>query len=158
MRIALSLEYDGSGFCGFQSQKAGCGVQDALEDALAAIAGCAVRVAPAGRTDAGVHATAQIVHADVPADRPVTAWVRGVNAHLPEPVAIRWAHPVPDRFHARYSASARHYTYLLLARPERPGLIARRAGWYHRPLDLPAMRQAAGLLVGEHDFSAFRAA
>jgi len=158
MRLALALEYDGRAFCGFQSQSARCGVQDALEDALRAIAQRDVVALPAGRTDAGVHATSQIVHADVPDERPLTAWVRGVNAHLPPTVAVLWAHPVPDAFHARFAATGRHYDYLLLARGERPGLMAGRVGWYHRALDADAMREAASLVVGRHDFSAFRAA
>lgn len=158
MRLALALEYDGSGFCGFQSQPSGCGVQDALQRALAAIAQREIPVAAAGRTDAGVHATSQIVHADVPDDRPLTAWVRGVNAHLPPAAAVLWACPVADDFHARFAATGRHYAYLLLARPERPGLMSGRAGWYHRPLDVAAMRAAAAFLIGHHDFSSFRAA
>ncbi len=158
MRLALALEYDGRGYCGFQSQPTRCGVQDALEHALAAIAQRAVVAIPAGRTDAGVHAVSQIVHADVPGDRPLTAWVRGVNANLPSSIAALWAHPVPETFHARFSATARHYAYLLLARPERPGLMAGRVGWYHRPLDVDAMREAASLVIGRHDFSSFRAA
>jgi tRNA pseudouridine38-40 synthase len=158
MRLALCLEYDGRDFCGFQSQPSRCGVQDALQDALKAIAQREVVATPAGRTDAGVHATAQIVHADVPDDRPLTAWVRGVNSHLPASVAVLWARPVGDAFHARYSASARHYAYLLLVRPERPGLMAGRVGWYHRALDVDAMRTAAALAVGRHDFTSFRAA
>jgi tRNA pseudouridine38-40 synthase len=158
MRIALAVEYDGRDFCGFQSQPSGCGVQDALQRALGEIAQQDIAAIPAGRTDAGVHATSQIVHADVPADRPATAWVRGVNSHLPPTVAVRWAHTVPEAFHARFSASARHYAYLLLARPERPGLMAGRVGWYHRPLDLEAMRAAAALVIGHHDYSSFRAA
>ena len=158
MRLALCLEYDGRGFCGFQSQPSRCGVQDALQSALAAIAQREVVATPAGRTDAGVHATAQIVHADVPDDRPLTAWVRGVNAHLPDSIAVLWAQPVGDAFHARFSATARHYVYVLLVRPERPGLMAGRVGWYHRALDAGVMRAAAALVVGRHDFSAFRAA
>jgi tRNA pseudouridine38-40 synthase len=158
MRLALALEYDGRGFCGFQSQSARCGVQDALEHALREIAQRDVVAIPAGRTDAGVHATSQIVHADVPDERPLSAWVRGVNAHLPGSVAVLWAHAVPDAFHARFAARARHYDYLLLARPERPGLMSGRVGWYHRALDAGAMREAASLVTGRHDFSAFRAA
>ena len=158
MRIALGLEYDGSGFCGWQSQAGGGSVQDALESALAAVADAPTRVACAGRTDAGVHALSQVVHFDTDAVRPDTAWVRGVNAHLPSGVAVRWAQPVPDEFHARFSALGRRYRYLLLNRGERPGLMAGRVGWFHRPLDADAMAQAAGLLLGEHDFSAFRAA
>lgn len=158
MRLALALEYHGAAFCGFQSQATGCGVQDALEHALGAIAGAPVTVAAAGRTDAGVHATSQIVHFDAPVERPDSAWVRGVNAHLPAAIAVLWALPVAADFHARFAASARHYTYLLQNRPERLALNAGRAGWYHRPLDVDAMRAGAGALLGTHDFSAFRAA
>lgn len=158
MRIALGLEYDGSAFCGWQSQPGGRSVQDALEAALGSIAGAPVRVVCAGRTDAGVHALTQVVHFDAPAERPTNAWVRGTNAHLPDTVAVRWALPVADDFHARFVARARAYRYLLLNRPERPGLFHGRVGWYHRPLDVAAMRAAAACLVGEHDFSSFRAA
>jgi tRNA pseudouridine38-40 synthase len=156
MRIALGLEYDGSEFCGWQSQAGGGAVQDALESALSVVADAPTRVVCAGRTDAGVHALAQVVHFDTDAVRPDTAWVRGVNAHLPGSVAVRWAQPVSGEFHARFSARGRRYRYLLLNRGERPGLMARRVGWFHRPLDADAMAVAAALLVGEHDFSAFR--
>ena len=158
MRQALALEYDGRGFCGFQSQPSRCSVQDALERALAAIAGAPVRVVPAGRTDAGVHATSQIVHFDAPVPRPPSAWVRGVNAHLPPAAAALWCVGVPDDFHARFAARARHYAYLLLNRPERPGLASAHVGWHHAPLDATAMQAAARRLVGTHDFSSFRAA
>jgi len=158
MRIALGLEYDGSTYCGWQSQAGGGSVQDALESALSVVADGPTRVVCAGRTDAGVHALAQVVHFDTEAARPDTAWVRGVNAHLPSSIAIRWAQPVAAEFHARFSARGRRYRYLLLNRGERPGLMAGRVGWYHRPLGAEAMAQAAGLLLGEHDFSAFRAA
>lgn len=158
MRVALGLEYDGRAFCGWQSQATGCGVQDALEHALAEIGGHAVRVAAAGRTDAGVHATAQVAHFDTTAARPLSAWVRGSNTELPDGVAVLWAQPVGERFHARFSATGRAYTYLLLNRPARPGLAAGRVGWFHRRLDVERMREAASALVGRHDFSAFRAA
>jgi tRNA pseudouridine38-40 synthase len=158
MRIALGLEYDGQGSCGWQSQRNDPSIQDALERALGQIAGVAVRVHAAGRTDAGVHALRQVVHFDVEADRPLTAWVRGVNRHLPGSVAVLWAQVVSADFHARFSATGRHYRYLLLNRPVRPALGGGRAGWYARPLDVPAMRRAGRLLIGEHDFSAFRAA
>ncbi len=158
MRIALGLEYDGRGFTGWQSQADGRGVQDALERALAAIAGAAVRTVAAGRTDAGVHATSQIVHFDTDAARPDTAWVRGVNSHLPAAVAVLWARPVGDDFHARFAAVQRHYTYVLVNRPVRPALNAGRVGWYHRPLDADRMNAALAPVVGTHDFSAFRAA
>ena len=158
MRYALALEYDGRGFCGFQSQPSGCGVQDALEKALAAIAGLHVRAVAAGRTDAGVHATSQIVHFDTAAERPQTAWVRGVNAHLPAAAAVLWCAPVSDDFHARFAAIGRRYTYLLLNRPQRPALSSGRVGWHHAPLDASAMQAAAQRLIGTHDFSSFRAA
>jgi len=157
VRIALGLEYEGSGFCGWQSQASGCAVQDALEAALAEVADSPTRVVCAGRTDAGVHALGQVVHFDTDAVRPDTAWVRGVNAHLPASIAVRWAQPVSNDFHARFSALGRRYRYLLLNRAERPGLMARRVGWFHRPLDAEAMACAARLVLGEHDFSAFRA-
>ncbi len=158
MRIALGLEYCGTAHTGWQSQRDGRGVQDALERALAAIAAARVGTIAAGRTDAGVHATMQVVHFDADAERPITAWVRGVNSHLPADVAVLWAQPVGDAFHARYAAVGRHYTYLLANRPVRPALLAGRVGWYHRPLEVAAMVEAAGALTGTHDFSAFRAA
>lgn len=158
MRIALGLEYCGTAFRGWQSQAGGGTVQDALEAALSAIAGSPTAAVCAGRTDAGVHASLQVVHFDTTALRPLTAWVRGVNSHLPDGVAVLWAQPVEDEFHARFSARGRCYRYFLLNRPQGPGLWRGRAGWHHLPLDLAAMRQAAAVLPGEHDFSAFRAA
>ena len=158
MRIALAVEYAGHAFCGFQSQADGCGVQDALERALAVIADHPVGVVAAGRTDAGVHAVSQVVHFDTSSARPLSAWTRGANAHLPASVAVLWAHLVPEDFHARFAATARHYTYLLVDRQQRPGLNAGRTGWYHLPLDVDAMRTAIRHLVGTHDFSSFRAA
>ncbi len=158
MRIALGVEYDGSRFLGWQTQPGGGTVQDAVQAALSAIAGAAISVTAAGRTDRGVHALEQVVHFDVEVSRPVTAWVRGVNALLPPSVAVLWATPVDARFHARYSARLRTYRYLLLNRPVRPALAAGRVGWFHAPLDIDAMRAAANRLLGEHDFSAFRSA
>ncbi|HEY8856004.1 MAG TPA: tRNA pseudouridine(38-40) synthase TruA [Rugosibacter sp.] len=159
MRIALGVEYEGSTFCGWQSQAGGGSVQDALESALSAIADTSlVRVICAGRTDAGVHAIEQVVHFDAPVERPLTAWVRGVNAHLPPAIAVRWAQPMPNDFHARFSAQGRRYRYVLLNRAERPGLMAHRVGWFHLPLDLSAMQSASLSLIGIHDFSAFRSA
>lgn len=157
-RFALGLEYAGPKFCGWQTQPNGGSVQDALEAALGAIAGSPVHTLCAGRTDAGVHGVNQVVHFDTLVDRPDSAWVRGVNSHLPEGVAVRWAQPVPEDFHARFSARGRAYRYLLLNRPQRAGLWQGRMGWYHRPLALAPMQAAAALLLGEHDFSSFRAA
>lgn len=158
MRIALGLEYDGAPFAGWQTQPQGNTVQDALERALAEIAGAPVRTLCAGRTDAGVHAAAQVVHFDAPAARPENAWVRGVNAHLPNSIAVRWSRAVPDDFHARFSALSRSYRYVLYNHAVRPALLHGKVGWFHFPLDIGAMRAGAALLLGEQDFSAFRAA
>jgi tRNA pseudouridine38-40 synthase len=158
MRIALGIEYDGSRFLGWQTQPGGGTVQDALEAALSAIADERVALTCAGRTDRGVHARAQVAHFDTSAERPLSAWLRGVNALLPDSVAVQWAMPVAAEFHARYAARSRTYRYVLLNREVRPALAARYAGWMYAPLDLEAMRAAAQLLTGEHDFSAFRSA
>lgn len=158
MRIALGIEYDGSAFCGWQTQPAGCAVQDRLEAALGEIAGAPVATICAGRTDAGVHALDQVVHFDTTARRPLTAWVRGTNALLPGALAVTWAREVDGGFHARYSALARCYRYVLLNHPVRPAADRLRVGWFHAPLSVNAMRRAATFLIGEHDFSAFRAA
>jgi tRNA pseudouridine38-40 synthase len=158
MRIALGLEYDGESFHGWQTQPDDSGVQDALEHALGAVAGARTCAVAAGRTDAGAHATLQVVHFDTDAVRPDAAWVRGTNAHLPQTIAVRWSLPIGPDFHARFAAQGRHYTYLLLNRPVRPGLLRNRVGWYHRPLAVEAMCRAAATLLGNHDFSAFRAA
>ena len=131
-------------------------MQDALEPALAQIAGASIATTCAGRTDRGVHARNQVVHFDTETQRPVSAWVRGVNAHLPDSLAVLWAHEVGGEFHARYSARSRTYVYRLLNRAVRPAIDAHYIGWFHLPLDVAAMRAAAALFVGEHDFSAFR--
>ena len=157
-RIALGVEYDGSTCFGWQRQSVLPTLQASFEAAISAIAGAPVAVTAAGRTDAGVHATGQVLHADVPVSRPLSAWVRGVNSLLPAQLAVVWAHPVPGEFHARFSATGRRYRYLLVNRPVRPALGHQRAGWHHRPLSLVAMRAAAAMLLGRHDFSAFRAA
>lgn len=157
MRIALGVEYDGRPFNGWQSQPGGQTVQDALQLALSRVAGETVGIVAAGRTDTGVHALEQVVHFDVAVTRPLSAWVRGVNSLLPGSIAVRWAHPVPDEFHARFSAHGRSYRYLLVNCPTRPALQDGRVGWFHVPLDVVAMQAAAQYLLGEHDFSAFRA-
>ena len=158
MKIALGVSYDGSLFCGWQSQPSACGVQDALESALQSVAQHEVRVHAAGRTDTGVHGLGQVVHFETNAKRPLSAWVRGVNAHLPATVRVEWAHAVDDDFHARFSAFSRSYQYLLYNAPVASALMANKAGWFHLPLDYAAMAEAASYLVGEHDFTAFRAA
>lgn len=157
MRIALGLEYDGTHFCGWQSQPSHCGVQDVVENAIKNIAGHTVRVHAAGRTDTGVHALMQVLHFETEVVRPDNAWVRGVNAFLPATVRVIWAKAVADDFHARFSAIARSYQYLLVNQPTAPAIYADKAGWYHAPLNVPAMQDAIRYLQGEHDFSAFRA-
>lgn len=158
MRIAIGVEYDGAGLLGWQAQKDGPSVQSALEEALGRVADHPVSVTGAGRTDAGVHGTGQVAHFDTTAARSPRAWMLGANTGLPEGITVRWARAVPDTFHARFSARARSYSYLVQNRDARPGLFRRRAWWVHRPLDAERMNAAAACLVGEHDFSAFRAA
>lgn len=158
MRVALGVEYDGRAFAGWQTQPHGNTVQDQLNLALAAIAGTPVTTIAAGRTDAGVHAAQQVVHFDCAVERPDQAWVRGVNRHLPSSISVLWARQVPAEFHARFSAFSRSYSYYLLTHPVRPALLAGKVGWFHQALDVDAMRQAAGCLLGRHDFSSFRAA
>lgn len=155
-RVALGIAYDGSGWQGWQTQPGGQTVQDQLELALEAFAGVEVSTICAGRTDTGVHATAQVVHVDVPFEREPVAWVRGVNSHLPESIAVQWAEPVTQAFHARFSAIGRSYTYLILNTPHRHPLWSKRAGWCFRALDADLMNDAARLLLGQHDFSSFR--
>lgn len=158
MRIALGIEYDGSPFCGWQTQPEHCGVQDFLEKALAQLTQHEVGVVAAGRTDTGVHALSQVVHFDTSTERPLTAWVRGVNAHLPASVRVLWAHPVNEEFHARFSARGRHYQFVLHNHPVASAVMANKASWFHLPLDFEKMAEAIKFLEGEHDFSAFRAA
>lgn len=156
MRIALGIEYLGTRYCGWQSQANGCGIQDLVEAALSTIAEHRVQVHCAGRTDSGVHAWEQVAHFDIDVSRPLSAWVRGTNANLPNDIAVSWACPVGAEFHARFSARSRHYRYILLNRPQRPAIGVGRVGWYHQPLDVEEMRRAAQCFVGSKDFSAFR--
>ena len=157
MKIAIGIEYHGAYFQGWQSQPNRQGVQDAVESAIAAVAGEAVRLHAAGRTDAGVHALMQVAHFETTAIRPRQAWIRGTNAHLPPWVRVLWACEVAEDFHARFSARARSYEYVLYNHAVAPASQHGRVGWYHRPLVIEAMQQAVQGLVGEHDFSAFRA-
>lgn len=156
MRLALGIEYDGSAFFGWQLQPDIATIQGEIEAGLSQIAGEPVRVFCAGRTDTGVHATYQIVHFDTTVIRPSGAWVRGLNALISNDISIRWVKEVSLNFHARYSALRRTYRYLLLNRAQRPGLFAKNVGWYHKKLDVCAMRSAASALIGQNDFSAFR--
>lgn len=158
-RIALGISYLGTAYQGWQSQPSGATVQDHLERALAAFAAVpTVATVCAGRTDTGVHGLNQVVHFDAPVTRELFSWVRGVNRYLPPDIAVQWARTVPSTFHARNSARARRYAYVLLESPVRPSVEAGRVGWVFRPLALQPMQQAAQHLLGEHDFSAFRAA
>ncbi len=156
MRIALGIAYDGSGYPGWQTQPGGQAIQDLLEASLTALAGHTVATVCAGRTDAGVHALAQVVHFDTTANRPLNAWVRGTNARLPDRVTVQWAVPVSDDFHARFSARSRTYRYLIYCAAVPHPLWRTRAGWAFRPIAIGPMREAAASLLGEHDFSAFR--
>jgi tRNA pseudouridine38-40 synthase len=158
-RVALGLSYNGRAYDGWQSQPGGRTVQDHLEQALTRFtAQEAVKTLCAGRTDAGVHGLMQVVHFDTPLARPDNAWVRGTNSFLPDDIAVQWARHVPDGFHARASARARRYAYVLLESPVRPSVDTGQVGWVFRPLALESMVQAAQVLVGEHDFTSFRAA
>ncbi|NCA69866.1 MAG: tRNA pseudouridine(38-40) synthase TruA [Sphingobacteriia bacterium] len=156
-RIALGVEYDGTAFHGWQTQTAARSVQTTLEAAIGRVADHPVRIQCAGRTDAGVHAEGQVVHFDTHAQRSERSWVLGANVNLPPDVAVRWARAVDDSFHARFSALARHYRYLILVASTRSPLRRDRAVWTHRRLDLARMREAGRALVGRHDFSSFRA-
>ena len=158
MRLALGISYSGQGYQGWQSQPSGRTVQDRLEAALAAFTTQPVSTVCAGRTDAGVHALMQVVHFDTGLLRAPFSWVRGSNRFLPPDIAVQWAQPVPDAFHARASATGRRYGYVLLESPVRPSVEAGRVGWTFHPLDGEAMRAAAQCLIGTHDFSSFRAA
>lgn len=158
-RRALIVQYDGSRFFGWQKQEDGRPtVQAALDTALSQLAQETVHTTAAGRTDTGVHASAQVVHFDSCAHRPDSAWVRGVNARLPEGISVQSVHTVAPHFHARFDASGRHYRYLLQAGPVRSPLLLRRMGWTHYQLNPEPMRQSLQMIVGQHDFSSFRAA
>ncbi len=157
-RIAMSVEYNGVEFHGFQAQRSGVAtVQQALEQALSRVADEPISLVCAGRTDAGVHGTNQVVHFDTLALRPTRAWTRGVRAHLPDGVSVRWALQVPGDFHARFSARSRTYRYVICNRETRPALMVDQLTWHRYPLDVALMQRAANYLLGEHDFSAFRA-
>lgn len=158
MRIALGLEYDGTAYNGWQRQRHGTGIQQRLEAALSRVADESVEVVCAGRTDSGVHAAGQVVHFDTTSARSDRSWLLGANTNLPDDISVTWSRHVDDAFHARFSATARHYRYLILNRLERSALFRDRAWWVYDPLDVAKMQLAAEALVGKHDFSAFRAA
>ncbi|SDY92907.1 tRNA pseudouridine38-40 synthase [Lysobacter sp. yr284] len=168
-RYALGVEYDGSEFSGWQrlvrpgepsrpehAPRGEATVQTTLEQALSFVAGTGIEVVCAGRTDAGVHASCQVVHFDSPVEREPRGWVLGTTSRLPPSVCVRWCIPVAPDFHARFSARARRYRYRILNRPVRPALQRQYLSWERRPLDADAMHRAAQALLGENDFSAFR--
>ncbi|GFN45592.1 tRNA pseudouridine(38-40) synthase TruA [Candidatus Regiella insecticola] len=156
-KIALGIEYSGSNYSGWQRQKDASSVQGCLENALSKVADHPVTVFCAGRTDAGVHATGQIVHFTTHSMRPEHAWTMGVNANLPQDIAVRWVKPVPEKFHARFSALARCYRYIIFNHCYRSAILAGGISHYHLPLDEKKMARAAQHLLGEHDFTSFRA-
>lgn len=157
-RVALQVAYNGRNYHGWQRQKGAVSVQEKLEQALSKVADTDITVICAGRTDAGVHASGQVVHFDTPNERPLRAWTHGGNVHLPDDVAIQWAQPVGASFHARFSATARRYRYVIYNHPMRPAVMDKEITWNYRPLDVQLMQTAAKALEGEHDFSSFRAA
>jgi tRNA pseudouridine38-40 synthase len=158
MRLALGVAYRGQAYAGWQSQPAGNTVQDHLESALSQFAAVPIRTLCAGRTDAGVHGLNQVVHLDAPVEREQFSWVRGTNRYLPPDIAVQWCRQVDADFHARNSARGRRYAYVLLESPVRPAIEYGAAGWVFRPLQAVPMREAAEVLIGEHDFSSFRSA
>ena len=157
MRIAAIVEYDGSRFSGWQLQDGDRTVQGCVEEALSKVANESLRVTVAGRTDAGVHASGQVIHFDSDAERRDYEWLRGANSNLPDDVAILWAGQVDAAFHARFSATGRHYRYIILNRSVRPTYLAKRVTWEYRALDIVPMQRAAKTLIGTHDFTSFRA-
>ncbi len=157
MRIALGVEYDGGAFCGWQFQDHSPSVQEAVEKALSSVANEPVRVICAGRTDTGVHASEQVIHFNTKVERSTRSWVYGANANLPDEVVILWAAPISNEFHARFSAVRRRYRYVIYNRNVRPTFLAGRTTWDYRTLDVTRMADAAQCLMGEHDFSSYRA-
>ena len=158
MRFALGVEYDGSGYVGWQRQSEGRTVQASVEQALSSVADEAVHVVCAGRTDTGVHATGQVVHFDTGAVRPENNWLRGSNANLPDDIGVQWITAVGGDFHARFSVTRRHDRYVIFTHAARPALLRNQVCWQSRALDEARMAQGAQALLGEHDFTSFRAA
>ena len=156
MRIALGIEYDGTAYNGWQRQRTGHGVQACLEEAVSDVANEPVEVTCAGRTDTGVHASGQVAHFDTSAERSERGWLLGANSNLPDDINVSWVKQVGDDFHARFSATARSYRYVILNRLVRSALHRHRAWWVHQPIEHGRMHDAAQALVGEHDFSSFR--
>lgn len=159
MRIALGIEYSGARFHGWQRQShTRYTIQGFLEQALSEVADAPIEIACAGRTDAGVHATGQVIHFDTEVIRVERAWLMGTNAKLPDDIAVRWVKPVDEAFHARYSALSRRYRYIICNTRQRPAILREGVTWHYRPLDVTAMNEATPFFLGEQDFSSLRAA
>lgn len=156
MRYALGVEYDGCNYFGWQRQNNVISVQQRLEEALSIIADAPIEVVCAGRTDTGVNATNQVIHFDTDKQRKDVAWTLGVNTHLPQDIAVSWVHRVDDQFHARFSATARRYRYIIYNNTLRSAILSHGLSFCHYPLDETLMHQAAQYLVGQHDFTSFR--
>ncbi len=155
-RFAVGIEYDGTAYAGWQSQRGAPSIQELTERAFSTVANETVSLVCAGRTDAGVHAREQVAHFDTGAVRPLRGWLLGANTNLPRDISVSWIVPVPAHFHARYSAESRTYRYFIYNRPVRSALVEKRVAQIHRPLQHELMREAASVFVGEHDFNAFR--
>ena len=155
-RVALCVCYDGSRYHGWQHQEEVATVQQTVEHAISRVADQPITLVCAGRTDAGVHAAAQVVHFDTEADRTERSWMFGANSNLPADISVMWAKATTLDFHARFSAVSRTYRYVICNQPMRPGILHKGVAWYHKPLDVDRMQAATQYLLGEHDFSAFR--
>lgn len=156
MRIALGIEYNGHGFYGWQVQPNRVTIQGCLQDALSKVANESIYLHCAGRTDANVHATGQVVHFDTRAKRHIDAWIWGTNSYLPSTIVVKWAKAVDYSFHARFSALSRRYRYIIFNHPLPPAILSHRVVWHYYPLDVIRMREAAAYLIGEQDFTSFR--
>jgi tRNA pseudouridine38-40 synthase len=157
MRVALGVEYDGTDFCGWQSQDGSRTVQDEVQKAISYVADVPLQVVCAGRTDSGVHALGQVIHFDTEVIRSDRSWILGCNSNLPRDINICWAREVDQEFHARFTATSRSYRYVIMNRMTRSAINQHRVCWHHRPLDVSRMAKAAGYFIGEHDFTSFRA-
>ena len=155
-RFAAIVQYQGADFCGFQRQKHSPSVQQELEQALSYVADCPVKIHCAGRTDTAVHASHQVIHFDTSAERSGYSWVQGANSQLPDSISLIWADKISQDFHARFSAGARTYRYVIDNSPTRPAIMAAAVTWFKKPLDISLMQQSCEYLLGEQDFSAFR--
>jgi tRNA pseudouridine38-40 synthase len=156
MRIALGIEYNGHGFYGWQTQQGLPTLQATLEEAVAKVANEPIHLFCAGRTDANVHATGQVVHFDTHAKRHIDAWLWGTNSYLPPSIVVRWARHVDYRFHARFTAISRRYRYVIYNHPIRPSILNTRVSWHYCPLDITPMQEAAHYLLGQQNFNSFR--